>query len=269
VLSSSNGQYAIASSIAAIQDAAREAGYYVDTANLADTDAASIADALTHLQDQDIEGLIVIAPQKRVFDVIATMSLDVPWVNLHSDGQGLPHALATDQIEGARLATRHLIELGHRDILHLAGPQDWSEAEARMRGFLEEIGNAELATSPPILGDWTAEFGYYAGRELLRFGGFTAVFAASDQMALGLLHAFRDAGLDTPRDISIVGFDDVPDARHFFPPLTTVRQDFTAIGRRAVALVLGEVRPEEVVSGAPVVTELIIRNSTGPVRPAR
>jgi DNA-binding LacI/PurR family transcriptional regulator len=269
VLSSSSGQYAIASSIAAIQDAAREAGYFVDTANLADTDAGSIADALTHLQDQDIEGLIVIAPQKRVFDVIATLTLDVPWVNLHSEGYGLPHALATDQIEGARLATRHLIELGHRDILHLAGPQDWSEAEARMRGFLQEIGDAELATSPPILGDWTAEFGYYAGRELVRYGGFTAVFAASDQMALGLLHAFRDAGLDTPRDVSVVGFDDVPDARHFFPPLTTVRQDFTAIGRRAVALVLGEVQPDEVVSGAPVVTDLIIRDSTGPVSPAR
>ena len=99
------------------------------------------------------------------------------------------------------MATRHLIELGHRGIYHLAGPQDWIEAEARMRGFLDEMSAQDVPTTAPILGDWTAEFGYYAGRELLTVRDFTAIFASNDQMALGLMHAVRDFGLEIPRDV--------------------------------------------------------------------
>jgi len=224
VLASTSAQYGPASAIAAIEDAAREAGYYVNTANLATVDPESISGALGHLMNQAIEGLVVIAPQVRVFDVLAKMSIDVPYVSLQSTGHAGQRARSVDQVAGARMATRHLIELGHREIIHLAGPQDWIEAESRMRGFLEEIDSAELSTNPPVLGDWTADFGFRAGRELLRTREFSAVFAANDEMALGLLHAFRDAGLDIPRDISVVGFDDIPDAQHWAPPLTTVRQ---------------------------------------------
>lgn len=270
VLSASSAQYGPARAIAAIEDAAREAGYYVNTANLAAADPESISDALRHLMGQAIEGLVVIAPQVRVFDVLARMSIDVPYVSLQSTGHAEHRALsgdqiagAADQIAGARMATRHLVELGHREIFHLAGPQDWIEAEARMRGFLVEIDSAELATNPPILGDWTADFGYHAGRELLRTREFSAVFASNDHMAVGLLHAFRDAGLDIPRDVSVVGFDDIPDARHLWPPLTTVRQDFGEIGRRAVEVLLGEVSGEAVVDRVQILPELVVRASTG------
>lgn len=264
VLSASSAQYAPASSIAAIEDAAREAGYYVNTANLSAVDPESISGALWHLMDQAIEGLVIIAPQVRVFDMLARMSIDVPYVSLQSTGQAEHRAPPVDQIAGARLATRHLIDLGHQEIIHVAGPQDWIEAEARMRGFLAEIDDAELTTIPPILGDWTAEFGYYAGRELMESRDFSAVFAANDHMALGLLHAFRDGGLNVPRDVSVVGFDDIPDARHFGPPLTTVRQDYGEIGRRAVALLLGEVRGDAVAYHEQIVPKLVRRDSTGP-----
>ncbi len=264
VLAASSAQYGPASAIAAIEDAARAAGYYVNTANLGAVDPESISGALQHLMGQAIEGLIVIAPQVRVFDAIARMSIDVPYVSLQSTAHTGHRVLSVDQIAGARMATRHLIDLGHREIIHLAGPQDWIEAEARMRGFLDEIDSADLPTYPPVLGDWTAEFGHYAGRELLRSREFTAVFAANDHMALGLLHAFRDAGIDVPRDICVVGFDDIPDARHFWPPLTTVRQDYGEIGRRAVALLLGEVRDEAVAGNDQILPELIVRGSTGP-----
>ena len=93
---------------------------------------------------------------------------------------------------------------------------------------------------PPVLGDWTAEFGYLAGRELLNRADFTAVFCSNDLTALGLLHAFREAGIRVPADVSVVGFDDVPEAAHFWPPLTTIRQDFAEVGRRALALLLSE-----------------------------
>ncbi|RYV50517.1 LacI family DNA-binding transcriptional regulator [Pengzhenrongella frigida] len=266
VLSASNAQYGPARSVAAIEDAAREAGYYVNTANLSVVDPESIAGAIGHLMEQAIEGLVVIAPQVRVFDVLAKLSIDVPYVSLQSTADTNPRTLSADQIAGGLMATRHLIELGHREIIHLAGPQDWIEAEARMQGYLVEIDKSDLSAYPPLLGDWTAKCGYLAGRELLRSREFTAVFAANDQMALGLLHAFRDEGLDVPRDVSVVGFDDIPDAEHYLPPLTTVRQDHSALGRRAVALLLGEAAGGDVARDARIMPELVVRSSTGPAR---
>ena len=134
-----------------------------------------------------------------------------------------------------------------------------------MRGFLDEIDSAELRTHPPILGDWTADFGYFAGRELIAQRDFSAVFAANDLMALGLLHALRDGGLNVPGDVSVVGFDDIPVARHAWPPLTTVHQDFAEIGRRAVGSLLAEVRGEAIADAdsAPILSRLVVRESTG------
>jgi DNA-binding LacI/PurR family transcriptional regulator len=206
---------------------------------------------------------VVVAPQVRVREVIASMSLDVPYVTMQSDGRGDAHDLSVDQIAGARLATRHLLDLGHRDIYHLAGPQDWIEAEARMRGFLDAMSAADVPTTAPILGDWTAEFGFYAGREMLRLRDFTAIFSSNDQMALGLIHAVRDAGLDVPRDVSIVGFDDIPEAAHFWPPLTTVRQDFAEVGRRCVALLLDGMDGTGDRYRGTITPELVVRASTG------
>lgn len=276
VLTSSRSEYGPSSSIKAIEEAARLEDYLVITANVDGTDTVAIARAITYLVDQEVEGVVVIAPQARVFDTLAAMNLDVPFVSLQSTGRGDDHSLSVDQMTGARLATRHLIELGHRGIYHLAGPQDWIEAEARMRGFLLEMGEADVPANAPILGDWTAEFGYYAGRELLRVRDFTAIFSSNDQMALGLIHAVRSVGLDVPRDVSVVGFDDIPEAAYFWPPLTTVKQDFAELGRRCVALLVedaaagsdqadradGEAEPGALFRS--VVPELVVRASTAP-----
>lgn len=261
VLSSQTSQYGPATSIAAIELAARDAGYRSSVTTIASTDTPSIRAALDHLLSQSIEALVVIAPQQRVLDALRELSFDVPYVTLQSSDLAERHGMSTDQVLGARLATRHLIELGHSEILHISGPQDWIEAEARMQGYLDEINAADLRTRAPILGDWSAHFGYYAGLELLRFRDFSAVFASNDQMALGFMHACRDNGLRIPEDVSVVGFDDIPEAAHFAPPLTTVRQNFVEIGRRAVALLLGELQgaqpPHEL-----VVPELVVRQST-------
>jgi len=262
VLAYQAAHYGPASSILAIEQAARAEGYFVNTVNLEATDAESIGQALGHLLDQAVEGLVVIAPQVRVFETFDELNLSVPFVTLQSTGASR-NTLSVDQVTGARLATRHLIDLGHRHIHHLAGPQDWIEAEARMHGFLTEMSDRDLPATAPILGDWSADFGYHAGRELLRVRDFTAIFSANDQMALGFIHAVREAGLDVPRDVSIAGFDDIPEAAHFWPPLTTVRQDFPELGRRAVALLLGRLadddRPE-----VSLVPDLVVRGSTAP-----
>lgn len=262
ILSASSTQYGPAASIAAIEAAARERGYWVSTANIDAADPESITEGIAHLGAQSIDGLVVIAPQVRVFRALTSQRIDVPYVTLQAAVLGPEHTLSVDQIAGARMATRHLIELGHRQIYHIAGPQDWIEAEARMRGFLDEMDAHDLPLTAPILGDWTAEFGYYAGRELLRVRDFSAVFASNDQMALGLLHAVRDEGLSVPRDISIVGFDDIPEAAHFWPPLTTVRQDFVELGRRCVELLLDGASTASSALGGTIAPTLVPRAST-------
>ncbi|PJJ55721.1 LacI family DNA-binding transcriptional regulator [Compostimonas suwonensis] len=264
VLRASSQQYGPASSIAAIEEAAREAGYFVNTANLDLDDPESMRSALNHLMSQAVEGLVVIAPQVRIATTLAEMSISIPFVTMQSAGAG--HALSVDQVAGARMATRHLVGLGHRDILHLAGPTDWVEAQARVLGFEQELAASGLPVAAPVVGDWTAAAGYEAGRRMLAAGGFTAVFSSNDQMALGVLHAVRDAGLDVPREVSVVGFDDIPEAAHFWPPLTTVRQDFAELGRRCIARLLGEIEGTPPDDPGDVVPELVVRASTAPPR---
>jgi DNA-binding LacI/PurR family transcriptional regulator len=263
ILAGASTQYGSASTIAAIETAARARGYWVSTAHIDTADPEAIPAGIAHLMAQSVEGLVVIAPQVRVLRALAAEQLDIPYVTMQSTDLDPGHALSVDQLAGARLATRHLIEWGHRQIYHLAGPQDWVEAEARMRGFLEEMSASDIPTTAPILGDWTAAFGYYAGRELLRVRDFTAIFSSNDQMALGLIHAIHDEGLEVPRDVSIVGFDDIPESAHFSPPLTTIRQDFAELGRRCVDLLLGPLEVTAPREPAVLDPELIVRSSTG------
>lgn len=197
-----------------------------------------------------------------MFNVLRGMAVGVPLVSLQTASGSDGYTLSADQVAGARAVTEHLIELGHTDILHLAGPQDWIEAESRMRGYLDALREADLPTFPPIRGDWTADFGHFAGQELARRRDFTAVFAANDLMAIGLMHGFRDAGIDVPREVSVVGFDDIPVAAHVWPPLTTVHQDFPTLGRRAVEILLAEIRGEQTPKFGPAVPQLRLRSSS-------
>jgi DNA-binding LacI/PurR family transcriptional regulator len=262
VLSEQTAHYGPTTSIRAIEQAAKDAGYRLSITSISSTDSVAIKAGLDYLMSQSIEALVVIAPQARVIDVLTELSIGVPFVTLQSTDLGGVHSMSVDQVAGARIATRHLIELGHTEILHISGPQDWIEAEARVQGFFQETDAAGLRARAPILGDWSADFGYRAGLELLRARDFTAVFAGNDQMALGLSHACRELGLAIPGDISIVGFDDIPEAAHFSPPLTTVRQNFPEIGRRAVSLLLGELRGDTQLDHEQIVPELIVREST-------
>ncbi|CAN5201535.1 LacI family DNA-binding transcriptional regulator [soil metagenome] len=264
VLSQQTADYGPTTSTKEIERAAREAGYRLSITNIASSDYVAIKTGLDYLLSQSIEALVVIAPQVRVFEVIKELSITVPFVTLQTTDLGGTHSMSIDQVAGARLATRHLIELGHREIMHISGPQDWIEAEARLQGYIEEMTEAELRTRAPIVGDWSAHFGYYAGLELLRFRDFTAVFASNDQMALGFMHACREVGLSIPGDISVVGFYDIPEAAHFYPPLTTVRQSFTEIGRRAISLLLAELRGATRLEHGQIMPELVVRESAGP-----
>ncbi|WP_291044969.1 LacI family DNA-binding transcriptional regulator, partial [Herbiconiux sp.] len=239
ILSTAGGEYGPSSSIAAVETAARSRGYSVSIANADGLDQASIDEALNHLVALAAEGIVVIAPQPKVLDTLAKLTFSVPYVTVQTLGTTDESETALDQLHAARLATAHLAELGHKRIGHLAGPQDWIDASSRLAGFQQELAARGLTDAPVVTGDWSAESGYRQGAALLA-QGVTAVFSANDQMALGLLHAAHDAGLRVPDDLSVVGFDDTPEARHYLPALTTVRQDFAEAGRRALDLLLDD-----------------------------
>jgi DNA-binding LacI/PurR family transcriptional regulator len=175
--------------------------------------------------------------------------------------------VGVDQVAGARMATAHLLQLGHREIVHLAGPQDWSEARARLDGWRAEMTSAGLRPPEPIVGTWAAEFGHSAGAEIARSREITAVFAANDQIALGLLSALHGAGRAVPGDISVVGFDNQPEAAYLVPPLTTVGQDFPAVGRRAVDSLICAMSGVDEPPRSLVQPELVVRSSSAQRRP--
>jgi DNA-binding LacI/PurR family transcriptional regulator len=266
VLSATTGEFGATSSLTAIEEAAREAGYSTTTLSLPDVSAEAIRAAVRQLQVEQVDGLIALAPQARVAHVLAGMRADIPIVTLQTASGASADTHAEDQVSGARMATEHLIALGHRDIVHLAGPQDWIEAESRMRGYLDAMLDADLTPFPPLRGDWTADFGHFAGVELAQRGDFSAVLAANDAMAIGLMHGFRDAGLDVPRDVSVVGFDDIPVAKHVAPALTTVHQDFRTLGQRALLMLLAEIRGEDPPQLEALHPRLVVRDSSGPPR---
>jgi DNA-binding LacI/PurR family transcriptional regulator len=264
VLSSQSALYGPTTSIQAIEVAARTAGFRLSVTSISTSDADSIRSGLDFLLGQSIEALVILAPQVGVFDAIREMSIGVPFVTLEATGLDPGRSISVDQTRGAALAVGHLLDLGHTEIVHLAGPSDWLEAQARLDGYRTELLAAGLTPRAQVVGDWTAEFGYRAGRELLVRRDFTAVFCGNDQMALGFLHACREAGVDVPGELSVVGFDDTPESAHFAPALTTVRQNFVEIGNRAIALLLAELGGATALDHDPIAPELIVRASTGP-----
>lgn len=247
-----------------VQNAARRAGYVVSMLRLRETDIVSISSSFEQFMDQAVEAIVVIAPQVNILQAAQRIAVNVPLVVVASDlpKQAGLYGLSIDQYAGARMAVRHLAELGHRTIAHLAGPGDWFDARARARGWRAEISNQRLPTSEVLRGEWSANSGYQVGRRLLEHDLPDAVFAANDHMALGLIRALTEAGVRVPHDISVAGFDDVDGAAYFNPPLTTIRQDFEALGERCMDVVMRVLATGDSLTLAPITPELIVRGST-------
>lgn len=266
VVTSGSALFGPTSTLIALEHAARDAGLFVSVATLPTWGADQVSTVLEHFMSQGVDGVVVIAAHDDA--VVAVQAFDEPVPIVMVGPKNLPgplHSVAVDQYAGGRLAVRHLLELGHRDVVHLAGPVDWLDARWRIEGWRDELAAAGIRAGEPIPGDWSAQRGYDVGRELAAGELPTAVFAANDQLALGLLRAFAEAGLRVPTDVSVVGFDDVDGSAHFFPPLTTVRQEFGALGRRCMELLLGAIAGECVDSGL-IAPSIMVRASSGPPR---
>ncbi|MCA0296377.1 MAG: LacI family DNA-binding transcriptional regulator [Actinobacteria bacterium] len=253
-----------------IELAARDRGYTVTIAHLDDPNQTAVAQGAALLRTRARDGVILLQPMiaEVEADAAPTPADLPPLVAIHAGTPGNYPAVSVDQRAGARLATEHLLALGHRTVHHISGPQVWYEGLERVVGWTEALRAAGVEVPPVAHGDWSAASGYRAARDLLPQPGVTAIFVGNDAMALGVLHALHELGLRCPEDVSLVGFDDYPEAEFFSPGLTTIRQDFDEIGRLSVGLLLDLVETGAASTQHLVLEpELVVRASTAPPAP--
>ncbi|MFD5226292.1 LacI family DNA-binding transcriptional regulator [Microbacterium sp. NPDC058342] len=240
----------------AVAEAAAERGYALTVVTLG-ADAA-IDDAFERLRDQGVDGAIVLNEASALARDATSAAMRLVVVDSPPDERFV--SIGTDHAAGARIATDHLLAAGHHTVHHVAGPAGSYASAQRERGWRDALVAAGRDAPAVVRGDWSAASGHEQTARMLAAGVVTAIFAANDQMALGALRALAEAGRRVPRDVAVVGFDDIADAAQFPPPLTTVRQDFDALGEHAVRALVAAVE-----GGAPgdvlLVPELVRRAS--------
>ncbi|WP_326600602.1 LacI family DNA-binding transcriptional regulator [Streptomyces sp. NBC_01803] len=249
----------------AIADSAVREGYAITLLPVAVPTQDEMRGAFTRLSEMAVDACIVIM-ERHLLDA-ATVSLPprVHVVVADSDAGDRYSVVDIDQVGGATEAVRHLLDLGHRTVWHVAGPEESLAAQRRAEAWRTALREAGRVVPALVRGDWSAESGYRAGLRLADEPDCTAVFTANDQMALGLLRALHEKGRVVPRDISVVGFDDIPEAGSFIPPLTTINQDFAQVGRLLVAGVLRKIRGRSTEREMTLVpARIVIRDSTAP-----
>ncbi|MGW2379806.1 LacI family DNA-binding transcriptional regulator [Streptomyces sp. NPDC001658] len=251
-----------------VETAAKEAGYWVSLASWqGELSTGDLRETLQRLTDQSVEAIAVVADRPVVVEALSGLVLGVPVAVVMSGSVPNPDLsfVEVDQELGARLAVRHLLDLGHRNIAHLTGAPHTFDARTRVDGWLAEL-TAAGAEGAMLEGDFRAESGFRLAHRLCDDTALpTAVFAGNDQMAMGVLAAFAERGVRVPDDVSLVGFDDMKGAGYLVPALTTVRQDFVRLGTSAIDLLvrmLGGERAER----QKITPELVVRRSTAAPR---
>ncbi|RYJ05449.1 MAG: LacI family DNA-binding transcriptional regulator [Actinomycetales bacterium] len=267
IISTETGLYGPNSIQRTVEESARQAGYFAGSVSLQRVTAAELTGAIDHLLRQSVEGIVLIAAQYAALDLIGRQDFGVPFLVVEGDFERADLTVGVDQHKGAYEATRHLLELGHTRIAHVRGPVEWTEAEARRQGWEDAIRDAGHEPGRIYQGDWTARSGHVLGQQLVADGDSTAVFLANDQMSVGLLRAVHEAGLVVPRDLSVVGFDDSPESEFLTPPLTTVRQNFHEVGRRAIAVLDAAIKGTSDDVPRIIEPEIILRSSTAGRQP--
>ncbi|MGW0948958.1 LacI family DNA-binding transcriptional regulator [Streptomyces sp. NPDC002623] len=262
--------YGPASLLMGVERVVRDTGYALRVVNTMEGDPAGMAGAVDSLLDQGVDGIVISEPiDEAGAGGDSSLRIDVPVLVL-----GAPSSVTALTVltagDGADLmahtATEHLLELGHPTVHHLAGPQRWYAARDRFEGWRATLTRHGRDVPPAIEGDWSAASGYRAGLELAEDHDVTAVFAANDDMAIGLIRALTEAGRRVPEDVSVVGFDDIPVAAYVTPPLTTVRQPFDAVAQEGLKRLVHAIENPDAAplpAGAPPI-DLIVRASTAP-----
>ncbi|MEO3801547.1 LacI family DNA-binding transcriptional regulator [Nonomuraea sp. B1E8] len=256
--------------VEAVVTGAQARGYSVSIAVVDAPTEKDVRAAVRGLTDRAVDGVIVI--EARVLDTPhLRLSDEVPLVIADSKAAHRHPTFGMDEAAGARAAVDHLLELGHATVHHVAGPAGSNPAQRRRAAWQRLLKRAGRAIPPPVVGDWSPRSGYDAALRLLADDSVTAVFAANDQMAVGVLRAAAELGRRVPDDLSVVGFDDLDFAPFLTPPLTTVRQDLAAVGRRCLEHLIAQIEtPAGPATAAGtsrfVRPELVVRASTAPPR---
>lgn len=257
--------------IRGVEDAAHAAGVGTVVSAI-HREAGATRQWLSNVRTRESDGAVLVTTGLDPLLHAELKSLRVPAVVI--DPAGVPDlqvpTIASSNWAGGVSATEHLVSLGHRRIAHVTGRPTLLCSRARLDGYRAELQAAGLTADPDLVveGNFDFESGFRAGRRLLDLAQPpTAIFAASDQMALGVTEALRRARLSVPDDISVVGFDDLPLVRWSSPPLTTVSQPLVAMGRLAVHTVLRLVQGDRLESTrVELATTLVVRDSTAPPR---
>lgn len=264
VISFGTIQYGPSQMVAHVEAEAKARGYNLIFSSIANVTTEEISEAIDNPIGR-LEGIIMITPVLGAsYAELGALLRGIPcvWIGIEQ-GADIP-SVVIDQTYGSRLATQHLIDLGHRQISEISGPLNWFDASARTRGWKTTLEAAGIEPGISIEGDWTAAGGYAAVNRLIEAHvPFSALIVGNDQMALGAIHALDEHGLCVPSDVSVVGFDDIPEASHFKPPLTTVRQDFSAMGKQGVEYLVSLINnPDTPLHQRVLLPQLVVRRST-------
>ncbi|MCW6008953.1 LacI family DNA-binding transcriptional regulator [Micromonospora sp. CPCC 205371] len=268
VVSLGSALYGPSSTLVALERRARETGYALSIVHTLEGQDGSVMAAVDSLLAQGVDGIILSEPIDEGQEL--RIEPEVPVLSFGpTPGIDGPRVVVTGAsgVDAGRVATEHLLALGHATVWHVAGPSHWWAARDRINGWRRALDTAGVAQPPLIEGDWSPASGYTAGRMLATNPEVTAVFVANDEMAIGVLRAFAEAGLDVPGRISVVGMDDIPAAAYLSPPLTTIRQDFEAVAAYGLKLLVDEI--ESGAAAAPhdeLPAHLVVRESTAPPR---
>ncbi|MBT9240726.1 MULTISPECIES: LacI family DNA-binding transcriptional regulator [Vibrio] len=217
---------------------AHDMSYGVAFSVVAEPNLANTREAIRELMAQQVDSIILNVPLKSAdaeWLVEQYQHLNLIFIDVPSNSQ--VNYVCGDHAEGAKLAAQHLLESGRTDFLLITGPNESSASKIRHQSWLAALSDAESKVQYQYQGNWQAESGYLGVREAVaKQAVFDAVLVASDQMALGALRALQELQIPVPDKVAVVGFDGIEDSAFFNPPLTTIKQDFTTIGRQAVVL---------------------------------
>ncbi|WP_203808973.1 LacI family DNA-binding transcriptional regulator [Actinoplanes couchii] len=268
VLATGPSVYGTWSILQGLNEAAHDARYAVFTSWVESgwTDAGTpqeIHEALDRFLSARVDGILISSPYLGIEDALDRVWETVPVVILSGRAWANADSATVDSCEAGLLAMHHLLELGHRRILHIAGPERVNEAHDRERAYRRAMAEAGATPLPVLRGDWSAQSGADIG-EGIDLRDFTAVFSANDQMALGFMGALRRRDHIAPDDYSIVGVDDMPDARHFAPPLSSVWMDFVELGRVGFRMLAERITTGERVARQVIHPNLVPRGSSAP-----
>ncbi len=269
VVSRSSTLYGPAATLSSLAEEAVRRGFTVSTESVRTLERQPIADAIGRHLDQRVAGLVIIAPVESANDALDALPENIPLVTIDGDPARPTELVTADQEAGAYAATRHLLEAGHATVWHVSGPADWFDAQGRIAGWRRALTEAGAEIPPLMPADWRAASGYRNGQLLARMNDVTAVFAANDHLALGILRALHERGRRVPDDVSVIGFDDVPEAAYYIPPLTTVHPDFDAVAAASIDLLLAQISSGARLGDRRVLTPTLVTRASVAAPPAR